>query len=97
MDSPNTKISRENRSLVVVRKFIAERIISYRNRNENSGILLTNREFHLQTGNLAYKTGFSFTKRESWVTKGILGLLFTRALISLKVKIYNKEKMKKSY
>jgi len=56
--------------------------------------LLTNREFHLQTGNLAYKTGFSFTKRESWVTKGILGLLFT---ISLKVKIYNKEKMKKSY
>lgn len=58
-------------------KFIAERIISYRNRNENSGILLTNREFHLQTGNLAYKTGFSFTKRESWVTKGILGLLFT--------------------
>ncbi|MCQ4816998.1 hypothetical protein, partial [Agathobacter rectalis] len=41
------------------------------------GILLTNREFHLQTGNLAYKTGFSFTKRESWVTKGILGLLFT--------------------
>lgn len=78
MDSPNTKISRENRSLVVVRKFIAERIISYRNRNENSGILLTNREFHLQTGNLAYKTGFSFTKRESWVTKGILGLLFTK-------------------
>ena len=39
--------------------------------------MLTNREFHLQTGNLAYKTGFSFTKRESWVTKGILGLLFT--------------------
>lgn len=39
--------------------------------------MLTNREFHLQTGNLAYKPGFSFTKRESWVTKGILGLLFT--------------------
>ena len=39
--------------------------------------MLTNREFHLQTGNLAYKTGFSFTKRESWVTKGILELLFT--------------------
>ena len=39
--------------------------------------MLTNREFHLQTGNLAYKTGISFTKRESWVTKGILGLLFT--------------------
>ena len=45
--------------------------------------MLTNREFHLQTGNLAYKTGFSFTKRESWVTKGILGLLFTvEALVS---------------
>ena len=83
MDSPNTKISRENWSLVVVRKFIAERIISYRNRNENSGILLTNREFHLQTGNLAYKTGFSFTKRESWVTKGILGLLFTCSFLSI--------------
>jgi len=46
--------------------------------------LLTNREFHLQTGNLAYKTGFSFTKRESWVTKGILGLLFTIGLIDWK-------------
>ena len=43
--------------------------------------MLTNREFHLQTGNLAYKTGFSFTKRESWVTKGILGLLFTSGKI----------------
>ena len=43
--------------------------------------MLTNREFHLQTGNLAYKTGFSFTKRESWVTKGILGLLFTDKMI----------------
>ena len=77
MDSPNTKISRGNWSLVVVRKFIAERIISYRNGNENSGILLTNRDFHLQTGNLDYKTGLSFTKRESCVTNGILGLLFT--------------------
>ena len=46
--------------------------------------MLTNREFHLQTGNLAYKTGFSFTKRDSWVTKGILGLLFT-----VKIKHYN--------
>ena len=59
MDSPNTKISRENRSLVVVRKFIAERIISYRNRNENSGILLTNRDFHLQTGILGLQMEFS--------------------------------------
>ncbi len=57
-------------------KFIAERIISY-NGNENSGIWLTNRDFHLQTGNLGYKTGLSFTKRESWVTNGILSLLFT--------------------
>lgn len=63
--------------MVVVRKFIAENIISYRNRNEHPGILLTNLDFHLQTGNLGYKTGLSFTKRESWVTKGILGLLFT--------------------
>ena len=46
--------------------------------------MLTNREFHLQTGNLAYKTGFSFTKRESWVTKGILGLLFTEKLPSVR-------------
>ena len=77
MDSPNTKISRGNWSLVVVRKFIAEHIISYRNRNEHSGILLTNRDFHLQTGNLGYKTGLSFTNGDSWVTNGILGLLFT--------------------
>ena len=77
MDSPNTKISRGNWSLVVVRKFVAECIISYRNGNENSEILLTNRDFHLQTGNLGYKTGFSFTNGESWVTKGILSLLFT--------------------
>ena len=77
MDSPNTKISRGNWSLVVVRKFIAENIISYRNRNEHPGILLTNLDFHLQTGNLGYKTGLSFTNGDSWVTNGILGLLFT--------------------
>ena len=39
--------------------------------------MLTNREFHLQTGNLGYKTGLSFTNGDSWVTNGILGLLFT--------------------
>jgi len=44
------------------------------------------RESCLQTGNLAYKTGFSFTKRESWVTKGILGLLFTAGKETLAVK-----------
>ena len=30
--------------------------------------------------NLGYKTGLSFTKWESWVTNGILGLLFTHYL-----------------
>ena len=39
--------------------------------------MLTNRDFHLQTGNLAYKPGLSFTKWESWFTNGILSLLFT--------------------
>ncbi len=38
---------------------------------------LTNLDFHLQTGNLGYKTGLSFTNGDSWVTNGILGLLFT--------------------
>lgn len=40
--------------------------------------MLAKRDFHLQTGNLGYKTGLSFTNGESWVTNGILGLLFTR-------------------
>ena len=39
--------------------------------------MLTNRDFHLQTGNLGYKTGLSFTNGDYWVTNGILGLLFT--------------------
>ena len=39
--------------------------------------MLANRDFHLQTGNLAYKPGLSFTKWESWFTNGILSLLFT--------------------
>lgn len=39
--------------------------------------MLAKRDFHLQTGNLGYKTGLSFTNGESWVTNGILGLLFT--------------------
>ena len=39
--------------------------------------MLTNLDFHLQTGNLGYKTGLSFTKWESWFTNGILSLLFT--------------------
>ena len=69
--------------MAVVRKFIAERIITYLCVNENPGILLTKREFHLQTGNLGYKTGFSFTKRESWTTNGSLGLLFTIYIIYL--------------
>lgn len=77
MDSPNTKISRGNCSLVAVRKFTAERIIPYPNTNENPGILFTNLDFHLQTGIFGYKTGFLFTKRDSRVTNGNLGLLFT--------------------
>ena len=92
MDSPNTKISRGNWSLVVVRKFIAERIISYRNRNEHPGILLIKRDFHLQTGNLGYKTGLSFTNGDSWVTNGILGLLFTKNFISLLLNLENSTK-----
>ncbi len=40
--------------------------------------MLAKRDFHLQTGNLGYKTGLSFTNGESWVTNGILGLLFTK-------------------
>ena len=41
------------------------------------GILLTNRDFHLQTRNFGYKTGLLFTKRDSWAANGILDLLFT--------------------
>lgn len=40
--------------------------------------MLAKRDFHLQIGNLGYKTGLSFTNGESWVTNGILGLLFTK-------------------
>ena len=39
--------------------------------------MLTNLDFHLQTGNLGYKTGLSFANGDSWVTNGILSLLFT--------------------
>ena len=42
--------------------------------------MLAKRDFHLQTGNLGYKTGLSFTNGESWVTNGILGLLFTKVI-----------------
>ena len=77
MDSPNTKISSGNRSLVFVHKFSAKRIITCQGTDENTGISLTKGDFRLQKGNLAYKTGFSFTKGESCVTNGTLGLLFT--------------------
>ena len=50
--------------------------------------MLANRDFHLQTGNLGYKTGLSFTNRDSWVTNGILGLLFT-LMIYVRVKYPN--------
>lgn len=45
--------------------------------------MLTNLDFHLQTGNLGYKTGLSFTNGDSWVTNGILGLLFTWTILLL--------------
>ena len=57
-----------NRSLIVVRKFIAERIISYRNGNENSGILLTNRESRLQSRTFIYKVGVLVYKWDSQLT-----------------------------
>jgi hypothetical protein len=38
---------------------------------------MNHRDFHLQNGNLIYKTGFLFTNWDFWVTNGILGLLFT--------------------
>ena len=77
MDSPNTKISSGNWSLIVVCKFIAERIITCQCTNENPGNSLTKRDFRLQSGKLAYKTRFSFTKRDSRVTNGTLALHFT--------------------
>jgi len=52
----------------MVRKFIAERIITYLCVNENPGILLTKREFHLQTGNPGYKTGVLYYKWDSRLT-----------------------------
>ena len=98
MDSPNTKISSENWSLVFVSKFIAERIITCQCTNENPGNSLTKRDFRLQSGNLVYKMRFSFTKRDSWVTNGTLALHFTdwnpcgvrnyKMIDSLKHKVY---------
>ena len=46
------------------------------------------RESCLQTGNLGYKTGLSFTNGDSWVTNGILGLLFTGQIEKTKEKVY---------
>ena len=77
MDTPNTKISRGNLSLVVVHKFIADRIITYQSTNENPGNSFAKRDFRLQRGKRVYKTGFLFTKGDFWVTNGNLGLLFT--------------------
>ena len=84
MDSPNTKISRGNWSLVVVRKFIAECIISYRNGNENSGILLTNRESRLQNRTFIYKWGFLGYKWDSRVTiYQVCTLIYTKCTKTL--------------
>lgn len=51
------------------------------------------RESCLQTGNLGYKTKLSFTNGDSWVTNGILGLLFTPGAVGrvfLRTVCYNK-------
>jgi len=61
--------------------FSAERIISCQGTHENSGISLTKRDFRLQKGIFAYKTGISFTKWDSWSTNGTLGLLFTFEIV----------------
>ena len=66
--------------MAVVRKFIAERIITCQCTNENLGNSLTKRDFRLQSGNLVYKMRFSFTKRDSWVTNGTLALHFTDSI-----------------
>ena len=62
------------------------------------------RESCLQTWTFIYKPGISVTKQDFHLQTGILGLqmgfsgyYLPTTLISLKVKIYNKEKMKKSY
>ena len=59
MDSPNTKISSGNRSLVFVHRSSAKRIIPCRAENENQGISLTKQDFHLQNGTLGLQTGLS--------------------------------------
>jgi hypothetical protein len=56
-------------------------------RNEKPVFLFTKWDFHLQTKNFVYKTGFSFTNRDSWGTNGILGLLFTKQTIRRNIKI----------
>ena len=58
-------------------RFPAERIITYRFGKEKYGISFTKRERRLQNGNLAYKTGLSFTNWDTWITNGTLGLQFT--------------------
>lgn len=63
----------------------AVRIITYQGTNENTGNSLAKGEFRLQRGKLTYKTGFSFTKRESWIANGTLGLLFTNFISSVVV------------
>ena len=63
----------------------AVRIITYQGTNENTGNSLAKGEFRLQRGKLTYKTRFSFTKRESWIANGTLGLLFTNFISSVVV------------
>jgi hypothetical protein len=83
MDSPNTKnFERELVSGCCVQIYCS----MYYNifgRNEKSGISFTKWDFHLQNGNLVCKTGFLFTKRDSWVTNGTLGLQLTQIVVAL--------------
>ena len=65
MDSPNTKISNGNWFLIVVCKFIAERIITCQCTNENPGNSLTKRESRLQNEIFIYKERLLGYKRDS--------------------------------
>ena len=67
MDSPNTKISRGNRSLVFVRTFLLNALYHVK-------VQMKIRDSRLQNGKVAYKWGISFTKQESHLQSGTLGV-----------------------
>ena len=74
MDSPNTKISRGDRSLFVVRKFITEQSIYISKCDVKTGFSLAEQESSIQNRNLIYKKRNTFSQRDSWVTNRILKL-----------------------